>query len=1067
MPLHLYLMLTFRFPKGACVPNAQFVINNRLCLCNNYGLWTEASCTIIERRQQCQVGTIVREGCNQCICQPNGQFVCSNIYCSKNQALADYNPKCIPFKSYYINCSLCTCPASGISSEAHCSKDTSCVADTNSFDFQVVKRNYCIPNVMYIFPCIECVCSENGFFALDKCIEKCQTPAKQNSRRCIPGTYYRKDCDVCLCPENSNLDETLCTKVTCGKDSSQPIFFDLRHSSVQCEPLSFMKPRCLFCDCNFEGTVKEDSCVEIDCAKAVDIQLYPERTSCSPGEVVPNCMECFCPKIAITDANYCTNVCNYQHKLRILEKVVNESIMDIIDLQTLKKSDDDEFCEPNKIYSEDGRYCLCPENGYKSYKFCTSSKVQIASKTVKENVNTTTDCKPGTYVDVDCNSCYCPKTGKIDLKWCTYDDCIAKKTIEAAHKSNIVPLKPVNSDGACVPGSISKAKCNFCICPDSGFLKERACTKNNCYDAEEDLTIGMDRFTCEPLAYYEVDCNICFCPRDGIKNVAKCTKTHCEKMFLRSNECGPGQLFTDGCNVCVCPPNGDKSDKACTEHQCDIAPLSLANLSQNLLQSKDKVETARTLDHCFPGEEFTKGCKICVCPETGLKMYASCETITCDESKNHTMADVNDLPVTDTEISDVNSVPHKRVRRFELDLCMEYTVHVESERHSCTPGSMYIVRCQQCICPYMGNINKFCRPLPKSTYCEQAYPGFNYLPMGRRCDNCTREEEEKALQQVNETIVLKVTHQHTKYRCETLGKILDECFICTCEEGKLGLTSRQYCTPNSIIVIGCNVCRCDEKGKVNREFCTHRTCTNHISHKTRRSYNVDGSCEPGNWYSTEPCQICYCVVRSKLVCNSVNKRDKLPLGKFDFTICGNNFIQEATELVSESQNLRQIKNKKKRKSIKKRLKKTTTTVSPESFNTDEVYTELAESKRNDRSNLGRRTVDSNYKMREADPTLPLYDENNGLFTALKDLDVLDHTQLEVTKQDIEDVDRGTENTGINFPSLLDNVLSIKRRKLRLSPSEKENCRPGSTFNSACERCFCLKNMKMLCLQKKC
>ncbi|XP_045511859.1 laminin-like protein epi-1 [Pieris brassicae] len=754
-----------------CVPDTQFVLNNRLCSCNNYGLWSDASCKTIERRPICQIGQVVKEGCTQCICQQNREFVCSNI-CTKD-GLSAYGPKCRPFKSYYVDCKLCTCPASGLSVEAHCSKDSSCLTETN-FDFQVAKNNYCIPNVMYVFPCIECVCSENGFFVLDKCVEKCQTPAKQVIRRCIPGTYYRKDCHICLCPESSNIDENLCTRATC-KNKNKPAFLQLRNLNMQCTPFTFLKPRCLFCDCSFEGTVDENRCVEIDCTKTSNIHLYPDSQSCSPGEVVPNCVECFCPKNGMTTGIYCTRVCNYQNKLRLLQKFVNESYVDLYSIKNLKQNEDDVLCVPNLIYIEDERYCLCPESGYKSFKFCTTSKIRLQthSPRTQDAYNINTECEPGTFVTVDCNSCYCNINGTIDQKWCTNDDCEAKRTIVATHKFRSLPITTVNTDGVCTPGAISKVKCNFCICPESGILKDRACTKNSCYDEGIDQTIGMDKFTCEPLAYYEVDCNICFCPKDGIKNVAKCTKNHCQKNIMRSNDCTAGHLFTVDCNVCVCPPNGDKIDRVCTQHKCGVAPLNFSNLSQKV----DKPEYIRSLDHCFPGEEFMIGCKICMCPEMGLKMYASCETGGCDDTAETT----NGLSIIDTENTNGNAVSHNRLKRFNLDLCMEYTVHVGSERDECTPGSMYIVRCQQCICPYMGNINLFCRPLPKTTFCEDAFPGFNYLPMGRKCDKTNNTES--TIPNSNGTIVLKVEHQHTLYKCEKPGKILDDCFICTCEDG--------------------------------------------------------------------------------------------------------------------------------------------------------------------------------------------------------------------------------------------------------------------------------------------
>ncbi|VVC92286.1 unnamed protein product [Leptidea sinapis] len=343
---------------------------------------------------------------------------------------------------------------------------------------------------------------------------------------------------------------------------------------------------------------------------------------------------------------------------------------------------------------------------------------------------------------------------------------------------------------------MSKVKCNFCICPDSGILSERVCTKNNCYELDTQYFDAV-QFTCEPLSYYEVDCNVCLCPRVGIKNIAKCTQNQCERNFLRSSDCTPSTLFTDVCNVCVCPPNGDTSDRACTKHQCSVAPLSIYEPPQSLLQNEAEDKKIRNLDLCFPGEEFTEGCKICVCPELGLKMYANCDDTQCKEQhSNNSTSNFESLMTDETIVEE--RVPHNRVRRYEVDHCMEFKIQTTTERKQCTPGAMYIVRCRQCICPYMGSINDFCRPLPAKMYCEQAYPNYNFVPMGRRliAGNSTIDASIKTTNgSLPEEIVYEVPHEHTKYKCERVGNIMDECYICKCEESLLVI--EEHCFKSS------------------------------------------------------------------------------------------------------------------------------------------------------------------------------------------------------------------------------------------------------------------------------
>ncbi|XP_039750498.1 laminin subunit alpha-like [Pararge aegeria] len=642
-----FLVLLTRLPYEihslrSCVPNTYFALNDRLCWCDLQGRLNEANCKTAARRQPCPPGQVIWQGCNQCICQNNGQLKCTSAFCSNwvtkpgvsYQGLTDYGSRCTPFKSYYVNCSLCYCPASGYASDAQCAVDASCTIDHTSDVITLTKQNQCIPNVMYLLPCVQCLCSEKGYFAVDKCLEKCQ-PQSNYKRRCIPGTLYRKECDVCRCPDNSIPDEKLCIKNGCDAGTKEVYLHPLRSSPNHCTPHAFTEPKCIYCDCSLEGTVNEHSCLELNCSKISDFKYYVQTDICSPGELVPICMQCFCPSNRLTNETYCTRVCTDISKLNVIEKVLNDSKVDLslIDKKKIKIVGNSEGCEPSTLYLNNGKYCLCPDNGETNLNFCTQVIEEfkydhLESSRIK--FDSTTTCDPSTLVDFGCNTCYCSKAGKIDPKWCTYDDCEAKRIVMESHKSHLNTEPTENPNGGCTPGSISKVKCNFCICPESGILKERVCTKNDCFEAVEVINV----FVCEPLAYYEVDCNICFCPLDGLKNVAKCTKNACEKSFLRSDACGPGHLFSDGCNVCVCPPDGNKANKVCTNNTCSIPRWSTYKLTDSLLENQIHDDATRNLDLCFPGEEFSMGCNICVCPDLGLKVYAICEPLLCDANED-------------------------------------------------------------------------------------------------------------------------------------------------------------------------------------------------------------------------------------------------------------------------------------------------------------------------------------------------------------------------------------------------------------------------------------------------
>ncbi|XP_063833522.1 uncharacterized protein LOC135082663 [Ostrinia nubilalis] len=778
-----------------------------MCHCNNLGWWTDSDCVSIERRVACIAGQIVWQGCSQCICQENGQLHCSDAGCYNDSPYRGVDAVtstrktidtkdststwCTPFKSYYINCSICVCPASGRTAEAHCATDTSCHRlSPSSTDFLLsVNKNICIPQVMYLFPCLHCLCSDGGYFILEKCVETCHRPLQiESTRRCISRTFYRRNCNVCWCPDDSMPDDKFCTQNVCTENSKFTSLETLRTLRIKCHPYSFLKPKCFYCGCNTNGNINENACLELDCLKTNDFKYDVAKLTCSPGEMVPSCTECFCLRNGMTNKTYCTNVCSYQSKLSLLDKVLKDSFSNqlLIDRKDIKRIAENELCEPNTMYIDQGRYCLCPENGSTNYKLCTS--VSEESHVKRPNfhsilkhglkyVDLKMNCTPNSFVEIDCNTCYCAKNGKIDPKWCTYDDCNAKKIIQDTHKSYRVSTMP--SVDTCIPGSISKVGCNYCICPESGILKDRACTKNKCSEIQEQ--VDDDKFVCEPLAYYLVDCNVCLCPRDGVKNVQKCTKKICEKTFLRSDSCVSGKFFSNGCNVCVCPPNGDKSDKVCTKHRCsdfDTPWKKIFRLSQNLLDNRVTQDNKRELDFCFSGEEFEIGCKICVCPDVGLRSYATCTESLCDKESNklNVSKTIEDVSLDENIGAEIS---HIRYRRDDGESCMTFNLTDSSERKECTPGSVYIIRCRQCICPYMGNINYFCRPLPKGTYCEQAYPNFNYLPMGRRTD-------EKNSTSLNATTTQSpfrpMKHNHTKYSCTSPGKIMDACFICECQD---------------------------------------------------------------------------------------------------------------------------------------------------------------------------------------------------------------------------------------------------------------------------------------------
>ncbi|XP_023951717.2 uncharacterized protein LOC112055755 [Bicyclus anynana] len=455
-----------------------------------------------------------------------------------------------------------------------------------------------------------------------------------------------------------------------------------------------------------------------------------------------------------------------------------------------------------------------------------------------------------------------------------------------SHKSHANPESVDDSTGVCTPGSISRVKCNFCICSDGGVLGEQACTKNNCF---ENIKITNEKFVCEPLDYYEVDCNICLCPPNGLKNVAKCTKNSCEKSALRSDSCIPGHLFSDDCNVCVCPPNGNKADRVCTNNTCSGSRWRISKSSISLLENQVHDDATRNLDVCFPGEEFSMGCNICLCPDLGLKVYASCERIICNEKeKGITKPTAGGFDLDRSSKLDMSTIKaikhlnaHSRIRRDVHDKCYIYHLSDSAERKECSPGSMYILRevnangindnnidiqkilkvnvrlmprCNICFC--------LANALAETVWSERCARNSVVL---NDCNWCRCNERQKydckarvceeidtfghfkdAIQEIDVGMEGHGSWRSKPSACTSGVHYRRGSILCVCDEdgnwpnpvcrdlfqilheveltGQTRLAQNESCTPTKLYLVGCNVCYCPSSGYLDPEMCTKKEC---------------------------------------------------------------------------------------------------------------------------------------------------------------------------------------------------------------------------------------------------
>ncbi|XP_063542370.1 uncharacterized protein LOC134750995 isoform X1 [Cydia strobilella] len=792
--LIVYIPLILHFSEGTCVPNTQFFLNDRICYCDGKGQWTEASC-----HKLCTPGQTVWHGCSQCVCQDNGQLLCNNINCSEDQktipatkAINSIGHWCTPLRIYYVDCNVCVCPESGRTANVHCVKDNSCTAlrTPSISDLLASNKNTCKPSVLYVFHCLQCLCSDEGIFSLNNCIETCPSKSKPSlSRTCTPHSFYRNDCNVCLCPSDGIHSDSSCTQEVCDGTFRFKVLQALTSETKMCIPHQFTSPQCLYCHCNPDGTINQQTCLELNCLKTY-LYEYSVRSTCSPGEMVPFCTECFCLRNGSTHHDYCTRGCSYRNKILALEKVFRDSKNhQLLEWHAFDTTSNALTCEQNSIYVENDKHCLCPDSHTKEKSCLVAVKkslnledpvLKFDFKESKINIDFNKPCMPSTFIEFDCNTCFCSKNGSIDPDWCTYDDCEAIRIIQEAQKAHGPVAKELPT---CTPGSITEISCKFCICPDNGLSKDRACTKNRCGDVE--AVTATDNFDCDPLEYYEVDCNICLCPNDGTKNVAKCTKNICEDNFLRSGACVPGKLFSEECNICICPPDGTKSDRVCTKHDCKKANTTWKKIYQysnsiieELPDNGDVSE--KKLDHCFPGEQFTIDGHFCVCPEMGFRMYATCSV---REGHNLDKKDRIDTP-TNMSSGIADSFPNTQ-KSEPGEKCFVYNNMSSSANEpgtKCSSGSLYIKGCQQCLCPVVGDSDniEYCRYL-NTTQCNAT--GLSYTRTVRSSGART------TVSKTVEKIAL-APHQHTRYKCATNGTARDVCHVCECEQD---IMIREHC----------------------------------------------------------------------------------------------------------------------------------------------------------------------------------------------------------------------------------------------------------------------------------
>ncbi|XP_050355938.1 uncharacterized protein LOC126777092 isoform X2 [Nymphalis io] len=253
------------------------------------------------------------------------------------------------------------------------------------------------------------------------------------------------------------------------------------------------------------------------------------------------------------------------------------------------------------------------------------------------------------------------------------------------------------------------------------------------------------------------------------------------------------------------------------------------------------------------------------------------------------------------------------------------------------------------------------------------------------------------------------------------------------------------CKPGELMFIECNVCRCGENGKVDRDQCTKHECN---ASKVRRSNVLETRCEPNRWYSFAPCRICYCINEHRLICNNKNEGIKVNLGKYELSEC-DNLMLDMKELKNEKKPLRYGE---KKENFHKKNKKSSIELDENEDESDEEsnakYNQVTTNKAKSKRNKNKSDLSKSDKLRMKKHEL---------------------SKVTLTDANWEGSKHLSKNQNLRFklPNVFGNLLNLVLRKSMVSLNSGSNCKPGNTMKLQCNTCFCLTNGKMLCTEKIC
>ncbi|XP_021198069.3 uncharacterized protein LOC110381957 [Helicoverpa armigera] len=124
--------------------------------------------------KSCQVGDVVQNECNKCLCTSKAIFECEALNCNRT-------------------------------------KDDKRIELT---------KGQCNPNQLYVQKLITCICTKDGRWPHKNCYETFQSlpPSNVVKHECEPDSYVSIDCNVCRCGPKGIILSDRCTKNTCDEE---------------------------------------------------------------------------------------------------------------------------------------------------------------------------------------------------------------------------------------------------------------------------------------------------------------------------------------------------------------------------------------------------------------------------------------------------------------------------------------------------------------------------------------------------------------------------------------------------------------------------------------------------------------------------------------------------------------------------------------------------------------------------------------------------------------------------------------------------------------------------------